>query len=62
MGAATRNDPSFTNQVETDAQAAQRAAGFTGTPSFLVGKSGQTLTNCSTYASLSDPTSFNGRS
>jgi protein-disulfide isomerase len=52
-----RNDSTLTNQVEADAQAANNA-GFTGTPSFLVGKSGQTLAKLS-YSSLSDPTSFN---
>jgi protein-disulfide isomerase len=52
-----RNDPNYTNQVEADAQAANNA-GFTGTPSFLVGKSGQTLSKLS-YSSLTDPTAFN---
>jgi protein-disulfide isomerase len=37
-----RNDPAFANQVISDAQAATQN-GFTGTPSFLLGKSGGTL-------------------
>lgn len=37
-----RNDPAYANQVIADAQAANQN-GFTGTPSFLIGKSGQTL-------------------
>jgi protein-disulfide isomerase len=38
-----RNDPAYANQVISDAQAANQN-GFTGTPSFLLGKSGTTLT------------------
>jgi protein-disulfide isomerase len=37
-----RNDPAYSNQVIADAQAANQA-GFTGTPSFLIGKTGGTL-------------------
>jgi protein-disulfide isomerase len=37
-----RNDPAYANQVISDAQAANQN-GFTGTPSFLLGKSGGTL-------------------
>jgi protein-disulfide isomerase len=37
-----RNDPAYANQIVTDAQAATQN-GFTGTPSFLLGKSGTTL-------------------
>ncbi len=37
-----RNDPTYANQVISDAQTANQN-GFTGTPSFLIGKSGGTL-------------------
>jgi protein-disulfide isomerase len=37
-----RSDPTYANQVVSDAQAANQN-GFTGTPSFLIGKSGGTL-------------------
>ncbi len=37
-----RSDPAFAAQLENDANAAA-AEGFTGTPSFLIGKSGSTL-------------------
>jgi protein-disulfide isomerase len=53
---ADRSNPEFTNTITSDAQAANNA-GFTGTPSFLVGKSGGTLQKLE-YASLSDPSSF----
>jgi protein-disulfide isomerase len=53
---STRNDPAFANQVTSDAQAANQA-GFTGTPSFLVGKTGGSMQKLE-YASLSDPASF----
>ena len=39
---AARSEPTYSNQVAADAQAANQA-GFTGTPSFLLGKSGGTL-------------------
>jgi protein-disulfide isomerase len=39
---AARNEPAYSNQVIADAQAANQA-GFTGTPSFLIGKTGGTL-------------------
>ncbi|HYM45938.1 MAG TPA: thioredoxin domain-containing protein [Solirubrobacteraceae bacterium] len=51
-----RNEPALTNQVEADAQAANNA-GFTGTPSFLIAKTGGTATKLN-YASLTDPASF----
>jgi protein-disulfide isomerase len=51
-----RSNPEFTNTITSDAQAANNA-GFNGTPSFLVGKSGGTLSKLE-YASLSDPSSF----
>jgi protein-disulfide isomerase len=53
---ADRNDGQFTNAVTSDAQAANNA-GFTGTPSFLVGKTGETPKKLE-YASLTDPSSF----
>jgi protein-disulfide isomerase len=53
---ADRNDGQFTNAVTSDAQAANNA-GFTGTPSFLIGKTGETPQKLE-YASLSDPSSF----
>jgi protein-disulfide isomerase len=53
---AARNDAQFTNTVRSDAQAANNA-GFTGTPSFLIGKTGQTMSKLE-YASLTDPASF----
>jgi protein-disulfide isomerase len=53
---ADRSNPEFTNTITTDAQAANNA-GFTGTPSFLVGKSGGPMQKLE-YASLSDPSSF----
>ncbi len=53
---ADRDNPGFTNTVTSDAQAAT-AAGFTGTPSFLIGKTGGSTQKLE-YASLSDPSSF----
>ncbi|HLL91488.1 MAG TPA: thioredoxin domain-containing protein [Solirubrobacteraceae bacterium] len=38
-----RNDPTLADQVESDAQAAN-AAGFNGTPAFLIGRSGGAMT------------------
>ncbi len=52
-----RSDAALANEVASDAQAASNA-GFTGTPSFLVGKTGGTMQKLE-YASLTDPTSFN---
>jgi protein-disulfide isomerase len=52
-----RSDPKLSTQVTTDAQAAN-TAGFTGTPSFLIGRSGGPTKKLE-YASLTDPTSFN---
>ena len=52
-----RADPALVTQVATDAQAANNA-GFTGTPSFLIGKTGATPSKLE-YSSLTDPTSFN---
>jgi protein-disulfide isomerase len=39
---AARSEPTYANAVEHDAQAANQA-GFTGTPSFEIGKTGETL-------------------
>ena len=39
---AARSEPTYANQVDADAQAANQA-GFTGTPSFELGKSSGTL-------------------
>jgi protein-disulfide isomerase len=52
-----RSEPTFANEVTSDAQAANNV-GFTGTPSFLIGKTGGTMQKLE-YASLTDPTSFN---
>jgi protein-disulfide isomerase len=51
-----RNDGGFTNTITSDAQAANNA-GFNGTPSFLLGKTGQQMTKLE-YQSLTDPASF----
>jgi protein-disulfide isomerase len=53
---ADRNDGQFTNAITTDAQAANNS-GFTGTPSFLVGKTGEKMQKLE-YSSLKDPSSF----
>jgi protein-disulfide isomerase len=53
---ADRGNGEFTNTITTDAQAANNA-GFTGTPSFLIGKTGAKLQKFE-YSSLSDPSSF----
>jgi protein-disulfide isomerase len=39
---AARSEPTYSNEVAADAQAANQA-GFTGTPSFELGKTGETL-------------------
>jgi protein-disulfide isomerase len=54
---AARNDPSLTAQIASDAQLAT-ASGFTGTPSFLIGKTGGASKRLE-YTSLTDPGSFN---
>ena len=51
-----RSSPEFTNTITSDAQAANNS-GFNGTPSFLIGKTGGTLTKFE-YQSLTDPSSF----
>jgi protein-disulfide isomerase len=53
---ADRDSPEFTNTITSDAQAANNS-GFNGTPSFLIGKTGGTLTKFE-YQSLTDPSSF----
>ncbi len=53
---ADRNNGEFTNTITSDAQAANNA-GFTGTPSFLIGKTGQQMQKLE-YSSLTDPSSF----
>jgi len=53
---ADRNNGEFTNTITTDAQAANNS-GFTGTPSFLIGKTGQQMQKLE-YSSLKDPSSF----
>jgi protein-disulfide isomerase len=55
--ASDRNDPELANQVTTDAQTANNE-GFTGTPSFLIGKTGGTAKKLE-FSSTSDPTPFN---
>jgi protein-disulfide isomerase len=52
-----RGEGALSEQVATDAQAANNA-GFTGTPSFLIGKTAGTKTKLE-YSSLTDPASFN---
>jgi protein-disulfide isomerase len=52
-----RDEPVYANQVAGDAHAAN-SAGFNGTPSFLIGKTGGG-TKKFEFASLTDPTSFN---
>lgn len=53
---SARNETAFNDEVTTDAQFANQN-GFTGTPSFLIGKTGGTMKKFD-YASLTDPSSF----
>jgi protein-disulfide isomerase len=53
---AARNEPTFTNAITSDAQAANNA-GFTGTPSFQIGKTGGPVQKLE-YSSLTDPSAF----
>jgi protein-disulfide isomerase len=55
---AARNDTELANSVSSDAQASNNA-GFTGTPAFLIGKTGGTLQKLED-SSVTDPSSFNG--
>lgn len=52
-----RNDPKYVNSITEDAQSANNN-GFTGTPSFLIGKTGGSMEKLE-YTSLTDPASFN---
>jgi protein-disulfide isomerase len=54
--ASARSDTELATSITTDAQAANNA-GFTGTPSFLIGKTGGTMQKLE-YSSLTDPASF----
>jgi protein-disulfide isomerase len=54
---AARSNPKYVSSLAADAQSANDNA-FTGTPSFLIGKTGGSLSKLE-YTSLSDPTSFN---
>lgn len=53
---AARSDPAYAEQVTHDAQVAN-AEGFTGTPSFLIGKSGQHMGKLEN-PNLEEPSSF----
>jgi protein-disulfide isomerase len=50
---SARNDPAFANEIITDAQAANQNS-FTGTPSFLIGKTGGSMQKLEN-PSLTDP-------
>ena len=52
-----RTKAEYASQIESDAQAAN-SAGFTGTPSFLIGHTGGAAKNLE-YSSLEDPAGFN---
>jgi protein-disulfide isomerase len=52
-----RNNPQLAESVSTDAQTANNS-GFTGTPSFLLGKTGGSMSKYE-YQSLTDPTGWN---
>ncbi len=54
---ADRGDSSLQAQLASDTQEANNH-GFTGTPAFLIGKTGGTMKKLE-YSSLTDPTSFN---
>ncbi len=58
--ASERTEPEFVSQIESDARAAG-AAGFTGTPSFLIGHTGGAAKPLSEaeYGSLEEPSGFN---
>ncbi len=53
---SARNQPALANAITTDAQAANNA-GFTGTPSFQIGKTGGQLQKLE-YSSLTNPSGF----
>jgi protein-disulfide isomerase len=50
-----RSEPELANEIASDAQAANNN-GFTGTPSFLIGRSGGAMTKLEYTSSPSDPT------
>jgi protein-disulfide isomerase len=54
---AARGEPGIASQVTSDSEAA-RAQSFSGTPSFLIGKTGGAQQKLE-WASVSDPASFN---
>jgi protein-disulfide isomerase len=54
---AARSDPTLASQITTDAQTAS-ASGLSGTPAFLIGKTGGAAQKFEP-ASLTDPSSFN---
>ena len=54
---ARRSEPAFANEVTADAQAANNA-GFTGTPSFLIGKTGRHAQKFEP-GTLTEPAPFN---
>jgi protein-disulfide isomerase len=53
---AARSEPEFANAITTDAQAANNE-GFTGTPSFLIGKSGGAMKKLDGF-SLTNPSGY----
>jgi protein-disulfide isomerase len=55
--ASDRSDPALANQVASDAQAASNE-GFTGTPSFLIGKTGSTPQKLEA-GTFTDPAPYN---
>jgi protein-disulfide isomerase len=55
--ASDRNNAELANQVSTDGQTAN-SEGFTGTPSFLIGKTGGPAKKLE-FSSTTDPTAFN---
>jgi protein-disulfide isomerase len=52
-----RNDPALANKITTDAQTVN-SEGFTGTPSFLIGRSGGAMSRLE-VSSYTEPGSFN---
>lgn len=54
---SARNDPAFANQIISDAQLANQT-GFTGTPSFLIGKTGSSSPQKLENPSFTDPSEY----
>jgi protein-disulfide isomerase len=54
---SARNEPAYANEVISDAQTANQT-GFTGTPSFLIGKTGGPTQKLETPSSFTDPSQF----